>query len=173
MSPLARRGASTLAVLAGLLWFAMLRPASLGGPVTYLVIRGDSMEPTYHGGDLVLVRAAGPYSIGDIVAYRVPTGEIGAGHLVIHRITGGTGEAGYLLRGDNNASVDPWTPRASDVAGRSWIAIPAAGLVMATLRQPAFAGALAAAIVTAWLFARGAPRLGKQGRRRSSELIAS
>jgi len=151
----------------------MLRPVSLGGPVTYLVIRGDSMEPTFHGGDLVMVKAGEPYAIGDIVAYRVPAGEIGAGHLVIHRITGGTGEAGYLLRGDNNASVDPWTPRASDVAGRSWIAIPAAGLVMTTLRQPAFAGALAAAIVTAWLFARGAPSLRKPGRRRNAELIGT
>lgn len=148
MSTTLRRSGSIVLTLAIIgLWATFLRPQSLGGPVTYLVIRGNSMEPVYHGGDLVIVRAAARYGTGDIVAYRVPAGEIGAGHLVIHRITGGDGEAGYLLRGDNNQSVDPWTPHLGDIAGSAWFAVPAIGRLMNAVHEPAIAGALAVAIL--------------------------
>jgi signal peptidase len=151
--------ALTVAAVVGLgaLWFAVLRPQALGGPVTYLVIRGDSMEPTYHGGDLVIVRSAASYGIGDVVAYRVPEGDIGAGHLVIHRIVGGDGRTGFLLGGDNNPSLDPWMPRSADVAGRAWAVIPAAGRLLALLRQPVLAGAFAASIAVAWVVSRRRP----------------
>jgi signal peptidase I len=129
------------------LWGAFLRPESLGGAVTYLVIRGNSMEPTYHGGDLVLVRAGDRYAAGDIVAYRVPAGDIGAGHVVIHRISGGDGATGYLLRGDNNPSVDPWMPRSGDIVGRAWVVLPGVGRPLTFIHQPAAAGALAVALI--------------------------
>ena len=141
-------------VLVGL-WAVLLRPASLGGSVTYLVIRGNSMEPSYHGGDLVLVRTTAEYRIADIVAYRVPSGDIGAGHLVIHRIAGGDGGAGYLLRGDNNPSVDPWMPRDGDIAGRAWIVIPGIGRLLNSIHQPAVAGALAVTLLAVLAFLRG------------------
>jgi signal peptidase I len=149
------RSLLTCLLLAGF-WFVALRPQSLGGPVTYLVIRGDSMEPTYHGGDLVVVKAADRYSVGDVVAYRVPAGEIGAGHLVIHRIVGGDGDAGYLLRGDNNPSVDPWMPRAGDIAGTAWVSAAGAGKVLEFVHRPAVAGALAVAGLAMFMFL-GAP----------------
>ena len=55
----------------------------LGGPVTYIVIRGTSMLPTYQPGDLVLVGEAEEYGPGDVVAYQVPEGEIGEGMILI------------------------------------------------------------------------------------------
>jgi signal peptidase len=144
--PVIRRAGGVILLLSLVgVWAVFLRPASLGGSVTYLVIRGNSMEPTYHSGDLVVVKAAEAYSIGEIVAYRVPAGEIGAGHLVIHRIIGGDGQVGFLLRGDNNPSVDPWMPRAGDVAGASWAVLPGVGRLLSTIHQPAVAGALAVA----------------------------
>jgi signal peptidase I len=155
---LRRSGGLTVAIVIIGLWAVFLRPQSLGGPATYLVIRGNSMEPTYHGGDLVIVREAPSYTTGDIVAYRVPAGEIGAGHVVIHRIAGGDGQAGYLLQGDNNPSVDPWMPRLGDIAGRSWVVIPGAGRLLSTIHQPAVAGALAVAALAIAAFLRGPGR---------------
>ncbi|HEY8178534.1 MAG TPA: S24 family peptidase, partial [Candidatus Limnocylindria bacterium] len=52
-----------LALLIALLaaWFVFLRPVSLGGSVMYVVIRGNSMEPRYVSGDLLVVRAEPSY----------------------------------------------------------------------------------------------------------------
>jgi len=57
-----------LAVLAAL-WL-VLAPTQLGGPASYASISGGSMEPRLHQGDLVVVRRADAYRVGDVVAYR-------------------------------------------------------------------------------------------------------
>lgn len=160
MNPALRRaGDIAVAAVLILLWAVLFRPQSLGGDVTYIVIRGNSMEPTYHGGDLVIVLAADRYVIGDIVAYRVPAGTIGAGHLVIHRIAGGSGATGYLLQGDNNRSVDPWMPMTRDIVGKAWLVVPGVGQALTFIHQPAAAGALAVGLLAgAWLLRR--PRSG-------------
>jgi len=181
MKPRARRFlrfAATAFVI--VLWAVLLRPASLGGPTTYVVVRGTSMLPTYETGDLVVVRAADAYGPGDIVAYRVPDGDVGEGRIVIHRIVAGDSTA-YILEGDNNDSVDPWTPREADIVGKAWIAIPSAGRVLALLHQPVTLGALAAALVVTLLLARPvrrlpderAPQLGAWGAWRSDSSAAS
>lgn len=136
--------ACTLALFGG--WFVALRPRALGGPAAYVMVRGVSMEPTYHTGDLVVTRAQRSYRAGDIVAYRVPAGEVGAGAIVIHRISGGDGARGYVLRGDNNASPDDWHPTNKDVAGRAWIVIPTAGMVLAKAQDPRLLASLAAGL---------------------------
>jgi signal peptidase I len=59
-------------------WFVCFRPSALGGWVTYVVIRGDSMLPTYETGDLVVLTPQPTYRVGDVVGYRVPAGELGA-----------------------------------------------------------------------------------------------
>lgn len=149
-------------VLLALGWLVVLRPASLGGPATYVVIRGESMEPTYASGDLVIVQAARHYAVGDVVAYRVPDGDIGEGLVVVHRVVGGSGSEGYTLRGDNNPALDPWTPRDGDVAGRAWMHVPYLGRLIAFVHQPVTAGALGAAIVVAFVVlgaSRNAPML--------------
>ena len=141
-----------LVALAG--WWITLAPPVVGGPASYVVIRGDSMLPTYQTGDLVIVHASGAYRVGDVVAYHVPEGELGAGLLVIHRIVGGDGTTGYVMQGDNNPAPDPWQPRSSDIAGSAWVTVPSLGRVIAFLHQPAAAGALAAALVVGWLVRR-------------------
>jgi signal peptidase len=145
--PRTLRLAATIALLIG--WAVLLRPMNLGGPVSYLVIRGDSMLPAYETGDLVIVRAATSYAVGDVVAYRVPEGELGAGRLVLHRIVGGDGTAGFVMQGDNNPAPDPWTPRSGDVAGRDWARVPGIGRLIAFVHQPAAAGAIAVAVLVA------------------------
>lgn len=136
-----------LLVAAAAAWVLVLRPTSLGGPATYIVIRGDSMDPTYATGDLVILERADSYGPGDIVAYRVPAGELGAGLAVVHRIVSGTAESGFTLQGDNNPAPDPWSPRGGDVVGRSVAWLPGVGRVVAALRQPAVLAALCAALI--------------------------
>ena len=130
-------------------WFATLRPSVWGGPVTYIVIRGTSMLPTYSPGDLVLVRKAEEYGPGDVVAYRVPEGEFGANMILIHRIIGGTGDQGFVLLGDNNDDEDVWYPKESEIVGRPVAHVPSVGLVLTTLRNPLLMASLAAGVTVA------------------------
>lgn len=135
-------------------WALTLRPVSLGGPATYVVVRGDSMLPGFHSGDLVVLQAAAGYEVGDVVGYVVPDGEVGAGHVVLHRIVGGDGEAGFTVEGDNNPAPDPWVPRTADVAGRLWLLAPGFGRVITLVHQPAIAGALAVSLLVMLVLSR-------------------
>lgn len=142
-------------LLAALLlaWALFLRPQALGGSAAFILVRGDSMLPTFNNGDLLLVYPQASYSVGDIVAYRLPASEVGAGHLVVHRISA-TSPDGFELQGDNNPVADPWTARPADVAGRVFLRIPAVGMVLAFLLQPVLAGGLASAGVVMFILAR-------------------
>ncbi len=145
-----RRGGS-LALIGLLLgWAILLRPAALGGDALFLVVRGDSMLPTHETGDLVILRSAATYRVGEVVAYRVPAGELGAGRIVIHRIVGGDGGTGFLVKGDHNPSIDPWRPKQADVAGAEWLALAGVGRWLAWLHQPFVLAGLAAALVAGW-----------------------
>ena len=111
----ATRGVLAMVALA---WLVFLRPQALGGPAIYMIVRGDSMQPTYDFGDLLLITAQPAYAVGDPVAYHVPAGELGAGMLVVHRIAGVAPEGGYMMRGDNNPADDPWRPGSELIAGK-------------------------------------------------------
>lgn len=138
-------------------WLLVLRPQSLGGSALYIVVRGDSMLPTYQSGDLVVARSETGYAPGDIVAYRVPSGELGAGRIVIHRIVGTGAGSGFVVRGDHNPSSDPWSPQPSDIAGRAWLVAPGLGRAIAFIHQPVVAGSLASGLVVMVLLARRPP----------------
>ncbi len=146
-------------------WFSLFRPVSLGGPATWIVIRGSSMLPTYDTGDLVVMHAASAYSVGDIVAYRVPSGEIGEGHVVVHRLVGGSPD-GFEAVGDNNDALDPWLPTSADILGRPWITLPGVGRVITWLHQPAILAALATAVMVSLLVGRTPPSDDHERRRR-------
>jgi len=134
---------STLLALAALaVWFFLLRPVSLGGPASYEIVSGTSMEPLLHAGDLVVTQAQSSYAIGELVVFRVPTGDPGAGSLIVHRLVGGDGESGYVTKGDNKPAPDLWHPKSSDILGRSWIELPGSGTVLLVLRQPLVLAAL-------------------------------
>ena len=132
-------------------WFVLLRPPFLGGPTSYVLVSGTSMEPTLFDGDFVLARRQATYDNGDIAAYRIPEGEVGAGGLVIHRIIGGSAHEGYVLQGDNRTTPDLWRPKPSDIVGTPLVTIPKAGRLIPYLRSPfimaAFAGYMAFLLV--------------------------
>lgn len=153
-----KRGLPVLAV-AGVLagWFLLLRPASLGGSVSYVIVAGRSMEPGLHMHDLAIVRQQKSYSPGDVIAFRVPEGQ------VIYRIVGGDADTGFVVQGDNNQEPDLWRPRRSEVQGALWVRVPAGGRAIEFLAQPVNAAIAAGSLAALWLlvgdgFSLGRPR---------------
>jgi signal peptidase len=110
-------------------WALFLRPAALGGPATYVIVSGHSMEPALHTGDLVVARRQSTYRRGDVIAYHIMKNRAGAGALVIHRIIGGSSQDGYVTRGDNRSYRDPWRPKPADIAGTMQLHVPRLGLL--------------------------------------------
>jgi len=160
-----------LAALVGLFagWAVTLRPQQLGGPAMYIIVHGSSMLPAYENGDFVITQSSAVYSIGDVVAYRVPMGDIGEGHIVFHRLVSGDGENGFVLQGDNNRWPDPWLPRSTDMRGKAWLAVPGLGRVIAFIHQPVVIGALAMSIVVTLMLARPPAKRAALGTRPSAK----
>jgi signal peptidase len=142
-------------LLLAIAWITMLRPANLGGSAGYVMVRGTSMLPTYHAGDLVVTERRASYAVGDIVAYRVPEGGPGAGLIVIHRIVGGSADEGFVMQGDNNPALDDWRPKAGDVVGAPWFVVPHLGTLLAFFHTPLTLASLGAAIAVALVFDAG------------------
>lgn len=133
--------AAQIAFVAALLWFCL--PQSLGGRAGWVLVSGTSMLPHLHTGDLVLVERRSSYHVGEVVAYRVPKGQVGAGFVVIHRIVGGNGRTGWRMKGDNRTADDLWYPTDRDVVGAELLRIPDALLVLRFFHTPLLLGLLA------------------------------
>lgn len=159
-----RLAAVTPAVLL-VAWFLLLRPVSLGGPAGYEIVSGHSMEPLLHTGDLVVTQSQAVYGVGDLVVFRVPNGQPGAGSSVVHRIIGGDGSGGFTTKGDNNPGADPWHPRASDVIGRSWIQLSGSGAWLLVVRRPLVLAAIIGGLVGFWFLTTDIKAPGRPGRR--------
>lgn len=144
-----RRFTSTAAlVVAVVAWALLFRPQALGGPAAYVMVSGTSMEPGLHTGDLVIARKRESYRVGDVITYAIH--DPGAnGAQVIHRITGGSAEAGFVTQGDNRQSEDLWRPQPNDIAGELWFSVPKIALVLAYTRTAPGLALLAAIIAFA------------------------
>ena len=123
---------SVLFYLAAALAAFLLWPTSLGGCTTITLVSGHSMEPLYRTGDIVVARCGAP-QVGDIVVYE-PQGLDGA--RIIHRIIGGDGATGWVMKGDNNSAEDPFSPTDADVLGSARLHIPKVGILASTLTSP-------------------------------------
>lgn len=120
-----------IAVLATAAWMSF-GPRQLGGSMTYVTTFGTSMEPVLHRGDLVLVRPASEYRVGDIVAYR--SSQLRT--LVLHRIVGLQGDR-FVFKGDNNSWLDVERPDRSDLLGKLAVRLAGMGTWLRRLRSPA------------------------------------
>jgi signal peptidase I len=117
-------------VIVALAWI-FFAPIPLGGQTSYVIITGNSMEPLYHTGDLVIARASKVYSVGDLVAYRDPD----LSRFIIHRIISQT-FGHFVLKGDHNTWFDSYQPSAQEILGKVWVHIPAAGKLFIWIRTP-------------------------------------
>jgi signal peptidase len=144
-----------LVIAACVFWAMFLRPQSLGGPAGYVLVSGKSMLPLYQTGDLILVRHKQTYTIGDIIAYRIPKGDAMAGAQVIHRIIGGNATHGFVVQGDNRTAPDVWRPKPGDIVGSAQLKIPQAVVLLQYLRSPLLLGLLAASFVFVFLLTGG------------------
>jgi len=143
-----------LLLLVCIFWAQFLRPQSLGGRAGYVLVSGQSMEPRYHTGDMVLVEHQSSYHKGQVIAYHVPKGDAMAGAQVIHRIIGGDAKHGFLVQGDNRTAPDVWRPKPGDIVGSKALRIPNAVAVLKYLRSPLLLGLLAACFVFVQLLGR-------------------
>ena len=139
-------------------WFVFVRPQSLGGRANYVIVSGQSMLPGLHDGDLVAAFEMGSYRSGDVVAYRVPEGEVGQGRLIIHRIIGGSAEQGFVVKGDNRGFPDLWRPKPNEIVGRMVGYIPKAGMALVWLRTPLLPAFVASIIVFSMVNSSGPNR---------------
>jgi signal peptidase I len=140
----ATRAASISAVIALVLaaaWFFW--PAHLGGGTTYVTTHGGSMEPGFSTGDLAVLRAAGSYSVGDVVAYRSESLDT----VVMHRIVSGD-DAGFVTQGDNNDWLDEDRPADDEILGSLLARIPQGGKVLDALRSPGVLAGVAVAVLS-------------------------
>jgi signal peptidase I len=156
MVPRLVRRLLTVILLVVMLLSVLLAGAMATGRVGYVITNGISMNPIYYQGDLVVIAKADSYHVGEIVAYRVP-----AKHLVIlHRIIGGNA-SGFVMKGDNNQSIDPTHPTASQVVGHAVLHLSHGGLWLKRLTSPA-----ALALIAFFLVAGGGAVVLPRHRRR-------
>ena len=113
-------------------WIA-LAPTQLGGVITYVIVDGNSMEPKFHYGDLVLVREQPVYQVGEAVTYQ----NAEMGRLVFHRIVAIQSDR-FVLQGDNNAWLDGYQPGQGEIIGKLWVHIPKVGKAIHWARQPLY-----------------------------------
>jgi len=127
--------------------FIVFWPSSLGGSTRLIVVEGHSMEPTYHFGDLVIARTNPHPKVGDIIVYRVPKNEDGAGKLIIHRVRTIRPDGTFQTQGDNRDTPDPYHIHSADIQGSPLFAVPHAGRAIGICSNPLVVGAAAGLLV--------------------------
>lgn len=146
-----------------------LAPTRIGGQASYVVVNGNSMEPRFHTGDLVIVREADSYQVGNVATYRHP--DLGP---VIHRIVARDGRR-FVFKGDNNSWLDSHQPEQSELVGKLWIHAPGGGKVVNLLRTPSgvalFAGGIGMIALAPLL--RKRPERKRPARRSGAQSTAS
>ena len=94
----------------------------------FAVVLSGSMEPTLHVNDLLVVRRADQYNVGDIVVYQ-------SGYeLIVHRVIAADGDT-LVTRGDANNAADPPID-VSAVKGVVAARVPVLGTVVSALKTP-------------------------------------
>jgi signal peptidase I len=145
-------------VLTAALWIAFA-PLQVGGQAAYVIVNGNSMEPNYHLGDLIIVRPQSHYGVGDQVVYQNPD----LGGSVFHRIVDLRPDR-YILKGDNNEWTDAYQPTQEEVIGKLWTHLPRFGKILQFIRRPINMALIAGVLAGLWVMNIGSRQ--PKGRRR-------
>lgn len=153
--------AFSIVIMMGI-WLAFA-PKQVGGLASYIIVIGNSMEPKFHIGDLIIVHEQPVYQVGDAIVYQ----NVQLKKFVFHRIV--SQQLGhYTLQGDNNSWLDTYKPTQEEVIGKLWLHIPRGGKFIQKVRSPfvmaLVAGALGAilAIRVSRSKARGSKNMSNQ-----------
>lgn len=90
-------------------------------------VEGHSMEPAFQNGNMAVMRRAGTYQVGDVVGYHSTEG----GRVVFHRIVAGS-DGVFIVKGDNNKSVDRQAVTSDEIVGRCVLRIPGNAILVVT-----------------------------------------
>ena len=101
------------------------------GQLRWVITTGNSMSPRVAVGDLIVVRPADRYQVGDVIAYDSPDLD----RKVLHRIVG-VEDGRFVTQGDHNDWVDSHRPAASEVVGREVLHLPGIGSHLRSLLDP-------------------------------------
>jgi signal peptidase I len=123
-----------------------------GGPISWVITSGTSMQPEIDPGTLVVVQRQASYEVGDVVAYRSSQ----LGQTVLHRVVEAEGTT-LVLKGDANSWLDPVSPAPGDVLGKRTLQVPGAGRALQLLQNPLALGVVAAMAVLPLLTRGGRP----------------
>ena len=156
-----RRAIDVAALVLTVLAAWSLWPASLGGSSRFIVVEGQSMEPTFHLGDLVLLHVGTAPQIGNVIVFRIPRGEPAAGLLIIHRIIGRRDDGTFVTQGDNRRTPDPFHIHRSDILGSPSRSIPHLGRFIGLLSSPMIVAIAAGLLSTLLLWPRRDDRNGQ------------
>lgn len=99
-----------------------------------LTILSNSMEPTVHAGDLILIDVRKEPEVNEVVTYKHPDGI-----LITHRIIEKMkkdGETFFKTKGDNNNTADDFVVPRSAVIGVEQFVIPNAGYIVNFVSGP-------------------------------------
>lgn len=145
------RLATSLLMTAAMIFF--MWPPAWGGFFTVAIVSGESMEPTYHTGDVVVaVKSLSGYQVGDVIVYTVDQDGIKGN--VVHRISAELPNGNFITQGDNKPSPDPWEVPPSWIKGEVKSMVPQGAQILLIVRSPVFLAIICGLLVTAALWPR-------------------
>jgi hypothetical protein len=121
------------------------------------------MEPRFHTGDLAIIRPAGQYKVGDVVAYWSTLLHT----VVLHRIQAIHGNT-YVFKGDKNDFLDPVHPTRAQLLGKLWLHVPRGGVWLNRIHSPGGVAIMVALVATVALLGVGEQKRRRRSRRRKS-----
>ncbi|MFP5352721.1 MAG: signal peptidase I [Actinomycetota bacterium] len=150
--------AAAVLLVAVVAFWRFLAPQQIGGSAAYVITHGNSMEPEYTAGDLVILRKAGAYRKGEIIGFHSKALDRTILHR-IHSLDGGV----IITKGDNNGWLDSDRPTSADVIGKAWLHLPGVGKWLAATRTPLIATTLVAA--SAFMLFLGGGKKSRRGKK--------